>query len=136
MKKLIMTTKMEGRHTQVFAALPTSFCISLHKVDDDNYIQVDFGEDPDKVEISADICIEDKNLGPLHNVCWWCGFDKYNIGADILKIISRTLCEQLSGEYQEEYGDSPVIDLDKHALIWDREVNEYLDMIRQREYKK
>ena len=136
MKKIIMTTKMECTHTQIFAALPTCFSISLHKVDDDNYIQVDFGEDSDKAEITADICIEEKNLGPLNNVCWWCGFDKYNIGADILKIISRTLCEQLSGEYQEEYGDAPVIDLDKHALIWDREVNEYLDMIRQREYKE
>lgn len=135
MKKIIMTTKMECTHTQVFAALPTCFCISLHKIDDDNYIQVDFGEDPDKAEITADICIEDQNVGPVKNVCWWCGFNDYNIGADILKIISRTLCEQLSGEYQEEYGNSPVIDLDKHSEIWDQRVNEYLDWIRERENK-
>ena len=59
MKKIIMTTKMECTHTQVFAALPTCFCISLHKIDENNYIQVDFGEDPDKAEITADICIEE-----------------------------------------------------------------------------
>ena len=136
MKKIIMTSKMECTHTQIFAALPTCFCISLHEVDKNNIIQVDFGEDPDKYEISAYIYIEDKNLGPLQNICWWCGFDKYNLGADILNIVSRTLCEQLSGEYQEEYGNSPVIDLDKHSEIWDRMVNEYLDMIRQKEYKE
>ena len=116
--------------------LTCPFEISVSIGANDRRISVLFSNGLDGSRFSTKVEVDKDNLCIVHQVSWWRGIDKYNIGQKVLDIISRSIAEFLSIDEEDEERYTPEFDLDEYIPQWESEINNYLDSIRKKETKK
>ena len=137
MNNIVLTYKVPCMHTKLISVQPMTFGVTLSKDEEHDLLKISFGSDSEKDDITLCIDIEPDKMWPLCNLDWWCGFNSYNLGWDILDIISESLAEHLSA-HSEEYGDTPAeVNLNNFEYEWEKRINRLLaGIIRKEEYLK